>query len=348
MSQELEPVTSDSQTTETRSIQSESNTGAAMQLAGNARELPEGYSVRAATMEDVLAALELFNACEIAEHGEPDYEEDEVRDEWSELDLENDVMLIEGVSGNLVGSLTPARKQEGLYEAFIYVHPDHTGKGLGSWLIEASELKARRQLDAESPGGTITVRNFVAGINEPANRLLQAHGYDAVRRFWRMQIELTEEPAPVSWPDGYELRDFVAGRDEPGFFAVLDESFGDHWGGTKRSYDEWLRRLKSGNASSDLWLQFFNGEERVAIATAKPSDGFGWISHVGVLKPHRRRGLGEAMLLTLFRRFWDRGIRQIALGVDTENSTGAVSLYERAGMHVNRSHIAYEKVLSTA
>ena len=51
-------------------------------------------------------------------------------------------------------------------------------------------------------------------------------------------------------------------------------------------------------------------------------------------RPWRRRGLGLALLLHSFRDFAARGATRVGLGVDAENTTGAVGLYERAGMHV--------------
>ena len=38
-------------------------------------------------------------------------------------------------------------------------------------------------------------------------------------------------------------------------------------------------------------------------------------------------------------------IRRVGLGVDSENRTGAVRLYERAGMHVERRSDTWEKGL---
>jgi mycothiol synthase len=64
-----------------------------------------------------------------------------------------------------------------------------------------------------------------------------------------------------------------------------------------------------------------------------------------VLPEFRRRGLGEAMLRSLFRQFWDRGIRTVDLGVDSENRHGAIGLYLRSGMIESHSYEAYEKIL---
>ena len=48
---------------------------------------------------------------------------------------------------------------------------------------------------------------------------------------------------------------------------------------------------------------------------------------------YRQRGLGGALLRRGFQELFDRGLRRAGLGVDAENPTGALGLYERAGMH---------------
>lgn len=234
--------------------------------------LPPGYRARPATWDDLGAAVELFNACEIAEHGEPDYEENDVREEWDGLEDQQHVTLIEAPDGDLAGSLMLDKRSDTLFEAYGYVHPAHSGRGIGRWILATSEARAR-ELTPDSAEGPTIVRNFIAGINEQANELLRVRGYTAVRKFWRMEIELTEPPDPVSWPAGFSLRDAVPGHDEPGIFAVLDESFGEHWGGNHRDYDQWLRSLSGEASTPRLWLQVFYDGKRVAIGTGKISAG---------------------------------------------------------------------------
>ena len=69
----------------------------------------------------------------------------------------------------------------------------------------------------------------------------------------------------------------------------------------------------------------------------------GWVDTLAVRRPWRRRGLGLALLLHSFRELRARGRERVGLGVDGENTTGAVRLYERAGMHVARRSDTYER-----
>ncbi len=58
----------------------------------------------------------------------------------------------------------------------------------------------------------------------------------------------------------------------------------------------------------------------------------------------RGRGIGLALLQEAFRVFQARGERIVGLGVDTENATGALALYERAGMAVEESSDVWERL----
>ena len=56
-------------------------------------------------------------------------------------------------------------------------------------------------------------------------------------------------------------------------------------------------------------------------------------------------GLATALLRHSFRDFKDRGATRVGLGVDGENTTGAVRLYESVGMRQVRRNDTYEKNL---
>jgi mycothiol synthase len=72
---------------------------------------------------------------------------------------------------------------------------------------------------------------------------------------------------------------------------------------------------------------------------------YGWVGILGVRPPWRRRGIALALLLHSFAVFRERGCTRVGLGVDAESTTGALELYERAGMHVHRCQDTLEKLL---
>ncbi len=67
--------------------------------------LPGDFTVRAATMDDLRAAVELFNACGIAMVGTPEYTIDELRSLWQNphFDMAASTKVVVGPADALAG-----------------------------------------------------------------------------------------------------------------------------------------------------------------------------------------------------------------------------------------------------
>jgi ribosomal protein S18 acetylase RimI-like enzyme len=154
-----------------------------------------------------------------------------------------------------------------------------------------------------------------------------------------MGIDLACRWFSPAWPAGAVVRPAVEGVDEPLLHRVNQESFADHWGYTPTPYDEWVHWLRSvGVGDPSLWFLAEVGGEAAGIAICRPwahgDPDCGYVNLLGVLREHRRAGLGTALLTHSFAELQRRGRSRAELGVDAESTTGAVRLYERAGMRV--------------
>jgi mycothiol synthase len=69
----------------------------------------------------------------------------------------------------------------------------------------------------------------------------------------------------------------------------------------------------------------------------------GWLDSVFVRRAWRRRGLGAALVARALVRLREAGMDEAMLGVDSDNPSGALGLYERAGFVVHRRSAAYRK-----
>ena len=96
-----------------------------------------------------------------------------------------------------------------------------------------------------------------------------------------------------------------------------------------------------------LWWLAFEGDQLAGICLCRPQSyddpNMGYVSILGVRRPWRTHGLGLAFLHHSFGEFYRRGKRKVSLGVDAENLTGALRLYEKAGMHVHLQFDTFEK-----
>ena len=196
----------------------------------------------------------------------------------------------------------------------------------------ASRARAPRRRRRGPGGGGRARRRAV-------RRCSAERGYRRIRASYRMGIDLRGTTFSPAWPPGAVVRTSVEGVDEPLLHRINEESFADHWGHTPTPYEEWLHWLRSmGEGDPSLWFVAEVDGVPAGVAICRPHDhgdpDCGWVSVLGVLREHRRTGLGTALLTHAFAELQRRGRLRAGLGVDAESTTGAVGLYERAGMSV--------------
>jgi mycothiol synthase len=171
-------------------------------------------------------------------------------------------------------------------------------------------------------------------------------GFEIIRHSFQMRIELDARPAAAVFPEGIEVRPMREGEEER-IHAAHMSAFADHWEFHEQTFEEWRRWHRDRESfDAELWFLALAGDEIAGLAlcaqafTGEPD--FGWVELLGVRPAWRRRGLGEALLRHGFRELYARGFTRIGLGVDADNTTGAVRLYERVGMHQVRRNDTWE------
>ncbi len=301
--------------------------------------LPAGYSLRRPTPSDAEAVAAMVT---VADPDADPVKAADVERKWRGLDVDNDVWLVEAeANGDLAAYAELLRRSEDHVASQGFVAPEHLGRGLGAAVLTLLENRAREVV----PRGRIT--NGVLRSLRPAVALLEQSGYQPVRNYLRMAIDLREEPPEPRWPAGLEPRRFDREHGEA-FHAAMEHAFAEEWGHEPEPFEVFRsRRVDAPEASLDLWLGVWDGDELAAtLICDRRRYEMGWIASVGVRPAWRRRGLGLALLHHAFGEFWRRGERGIGLGVDADNLTGASRLYERAGMRVVFDAVIYEKRLS--
>jgi GNAT superfamily N-acetyltransferase len=295
----------------------------------------------------------LVSDCQRAEFGVPDPAMLEgVELTWGApgFDGERDAWAISAPGGRLAAyaHLGPTRMHEYVH---AFVHPDFSGRGLGSWLIQQSEARARQRLAEHSfsdgtAGDGGRLEQWVAAPNMAGHELMRQHGYDEVRHIWGMVIALAAPPEPLETPPGITIRAAVTEDDLRRAHAANDEAFRDSWHYEPRTYEQFRSQLVDIPAfDPSLWLLALDGDEVVGTALGEVLGERGWINEVTVRCPWRGRGVAIALLHRAFGEFYRRGIREVGLGVDAQNPTGATRLYQRAGMRVERQYDVFEKVI---
>jgi mycothiol synthase len=295
---------------------------------------------RPPTQDDTAAVAELVIAYERSLYGQTEYSLGDLEAEWETLDLEHDALVL--MDGDRVVAFGSLEDRGELWRIEAYVHPEERGRGLGTEILTALETSAAAR-------GARRIQNSITEPDEAAQRLLAGLGYRSVRVFRELRIELDAPPAPPEWPAGFVPDAFEPGRDAAAFHAAQQEAFADHWEFHPRELAAWRTyHIENERFDPSLWRVVRVGDEVVAGTICEADRyGGGWVSVLFTRRPWRAQGVGRALLRDAFRTFWERGERNIGLGVDAESATGAFQLYERAGMQPVMGWVVHEKRVLT-
>lgn len=277
-----------------------------------------------------------MQACDRSVYGDTDWTEQELCEEWEDLDLDQNAWL--AVDGDaVVGVMHLSEIREGRIITDGYVHPAHTGRGAGTLLLAAVEARARELEPGLAPGKRVYLESAHLVGDPGAPALFSCREYERVRTFFRMVRALGNSEPPPVLPARLELRAFDPELHGPRLHDAFEEAFASEWGHNPQPYEAWREKVIGWSRfDASLFAVVWDGDEIVAFSLNydKRMGDWGWIGSVGVRPAWRRRGLGLALLHESFGRFAEQGEATVALGVDSENPTGATRLYERAGMEV--------------
>jgi ribosomal protein S18 acetylase RimI-like enzyme len=191
------------------------------------------------------------------------------------------------------------------------------------------------------------VWNSVQAENAGAITLLESYGYVAIRSFWQMTMDLDVSFEAGAVPEGVTIRPVVMEVDGPAAQSVVNTAFRSHFGHVEETFEGWLAQ----QVSDDTWdptlglLAEVDGTI-VGYSNNGVIDGVGYVFELGVLPEMQGGGIGRALLRHSFAMLARRGIRKGRLGVDTQNSTGAVELYRSIGMTPASEHRVVEKLIA--
>jgi mycothiol synthase len=328
----------------------------------SAAEIERQFTVRAGTMKDIDAAVELFNASSQAIIGQDEFTHDDLQAEWTQTGLvvENNMQVVLTPEGQMVGyaETWDLRAPYTTMWSWICVHPEFDSIGLAEYLVGWAEQRLRQSVNKAPAGTQVIMRLGTHHNNHAAHAAARHNGMELVRHFFKMGIEFAGPPPAPIWPAGVNLRPFVKGQDDRLVYNIIDKAFEDHWGhvptppeAVEDDYQRWRHwSIDADHFDPTLMLVAVDEEGKAlgaAVCDSKRSDmpGFGWVSQLGVLREGRGKGIGRALLLEAFTLFYERGYKGCGLGVDAENPTGALKLYESAGMRPVAQWDNYMKIL---
>lgn len=269
-----------------------------------------------------------------------------------------DAVLVE-VDGRVaaLAKVTWRERRVGMvvHQLYVIVSPEQRRRGIGTALLGWCEDRARASV-AEGVGGPAGLPHFIGGWAEIAvpgvNEFAARHGYAPIRYFHVMVRDLTRPIPDLALPAGLDVRP-VHGADHRRIWEADAEAFEDHFEVGVRTEDDFVSFFTDPDADTSLWQVAWAGDEVAGsvMNAIHPHENAalglrrGWLEHVSVRRPWRGRGLASALIGRSLILLRGRGLTEAALGVDSENPTGALGVYERMGFVVHRTAATFRKPL---
>jgi len=261
-------------------------------------------------------------------------------------------MFIVELNGEAVGRVQAyVDKQREEKKGFIRelgVVPRFRRKGIGRKL-------AKKAIENLKGRGMETVQCWIRDDKSIPKHLCESLGFKVIRVFSTMRRNLNRFPSNIGENKDVMIRVMEEGEEEIELLGRLNnEAFSEHFDYRPTTLEELKHWSEHPDFDRKGWFfAVLEGKPVGHVGTWIDSKFVkhkgikrGWINTIGVLKLHRRRGIGTSLILRGLDYLKSKGMIEADLGVDDLNQTEAIKLYTKVGFKVIRKELTYAKKIA--
>ncbi len=272
-------------------------------------------------------------------------------------------LLLAEVAGEVVGYTRCWWEVEGsgMWIGFLfgYVLPEWRHKGIGSTFLRFTEGRlegiARKQKESgDLPADAACFfTSEVHGGEVDRVRLVERAGYQTVRYAFEMVRPDLENIPDLNLPKGVEVRE-VRPEHLRQIWEASNEAFRDHWGYIPDPWESFEGFIQSPDYDPSLLRVAWQGDQVVGMVLSfidkDQNEKFGrkrgYTENICVRRAWRKQGVAKALIALSLKALKERGMSEASLGVDAENISGALQLYQHMGYQVTKRMAIYRKQIN--
>lgn len=238
-----------------------------------------------------------------------------------------------------------------VYSHFVNIMPAWRDQGIEIAIIKWCEARINEIASQHPQDSQRFYQTYSNEFKPTFNQLLESFDYIPARFFIEMSRDLVSIPT-LQLPEGIEARPVNQADHRKIWDASLD-AFRDHWGYAEPKEEEYVAYLGSKYFQPDLWQVAWDGDEVIASVmnyidhdyNKKYGRKRGWTENISTRRAWRKRGIAKALIIRSMHMLKEIGMTEVGLGVDTNNPSGALKLYEGLGYKMDKTFINYRKPL---
>jgi mycothiol synthase len=321
---------------------------------------PVDITLRPLTRADIPAWARLLADIEKVDQTGEHYSAADLEEEMANPEIEVGKDIVGAYDGDtLVGyfSILPRGEGEGHFKVHVEgsVLPLRRGEGIGTRLVEAMLARAEQVHAERRPDLPVRLTTTGLSSDEAQADLLARAGMSGERWNFVMRTGLDALPDEIPLPEGYELVRYDASM-AAAMLEAHNTAFLDHPNFTPWSETLWKQFVtESRSFRPDLSFVVVPVGEKEIVAylqTAEFDAYFevtgrreAYVGKLGTLREHRGKGIAGGLLVHCLHAYREAGFDEASLDVDSENPTGALGIYERAGFAVESKWTNYFRVV---
>jgi len=316
--------------------------------------------LRPLTRDDLPAWAGVLAAAEAVDRTGEHFNEADLAEEMDNPEIEVGKDMVGAFDGpDMVGyfSILPRGEGEGLYKIHVEgsVVPERRGEGIGTLLRDA--MITRAEAAYAERGGELPLKLMATGKSDNTAQadLFESAGFTGERWNFVMRTSLDTVAEPPVLAEGYELRPYDDSRADD-MRVAHNAAFTAHhpnftpW--TEATWKQWVTESRNFRPDLSFLVVRAGTDDIVGYLQSNEFDAYfeatgrreAYVGKLGVLAEHRGRGIAAALLGHSLVAYRDAGYDEASLDVDSENPTGALGIYERAGFEVESRWTNYQRV----
>jgi ribosomal protein S18 acetylase RimI-like enzyme len=250
------------------------------------------------------------------------------------------------IAGMVQAYVDKNREEKKGFIHYLAVLPEFRRNGIAKKLL-AQAIKSLKEKG-------MTVASAYAQTDRLACvHLYESFGFKYVRSSSLMKRNLTDFSPRTEENKSERLREVqLENNEEIALINRLDnEAFKEHFNYRPLTFEEtrYLLLDTPFHKCQKAWFAMLDNQP-IGYVVAGIDEGlnreknakYGWILNIGVLKPHRRKDVGTALMLRAMSYLKEQGMENALLYVDDQNPTHAIKLYEKVGFRLYHKNATYE------